>query len=76
MTSERLCNTDLVSGERYDLKNRFTVDGFADEFDGRHDNRRIKLQWGDGDDDIKFKHRLCRDLCENHIVHCLFSESF
>jgi len=43
MASERLSNIDLLSGERYDLKNRFTVDDFVDEFDSRHDNRRIML---------------------------------
>ena len=42
MTSERLGNTNLLSD----------LDDFIDEFDSRHDNRRIKLHWGD--DDIKF----------------------
>jgi len=35
MTSERSGNTDLLSGERYELKNRFLGD-FVDEFDSRH----------------------------------------
>jgi len=39
---------------------------FVEEFDSRHDHRRIKLH------DIKFRCRLCRDLCENYTVHCLF----
>jgi len=43
---------------------------FVDGFDSRHDNRRIKLRWGD--DSIKFEPSLCWDLCENHIAHCLF----
>jgi len=42
------------------------LDDFVDEFDSRHDKRRIKLRWGD--DDIKFE----RSLCENDIAHCLF----
>ena len=46
------------------------LDDFVDEFDSRHDKRRIKLRWGD--DDIKFERCLCRDLCENYIAHCLF----
>jgi len=25
------------------------LDVFVDEFDSRHDNRRIKLHWGDDD---------------------------
>jgi len=33
MTSERLGNTNLLSD----------LDDFIDEFDSRHDNRRIKL---------------------------------
>jgi len=45
MTSEILANTDLLSVERYELKNRLRW--FVDEFDSRHDNRRIKLHWGD-----------------------------
>ena len=44
-------------------------DEFVDEFDSQHDNRRIKLLWGG--DDIKFKRRLCKDLCQNYIAHCL-----
>jgi len=47
MTSERLGNIDLLSVERYELTNRFRW--FVDEFDSRHDNRRIKLLWGDDD---------------------------
>ena len=46
MTSERFGNIDLLSFETYELKNDL------DDFDSRHDNRRIKLRWGD--DDTKF----------------------
>jgi len=46
------------------------LDDFVNEFDIRHDNRRIKLH------DIKFKRRLCRDLCENYIGHCLLVWTF
>jgi len=42
MTSKRLGNTDLFSIERYELK-KVELDDFVDEFDSRHDNRRIKL---------------------------------
>jgi len=45
-------------------------DDYVDEFDSRHDKRRFKLRCGD--DDIKFERSLCRNLCENHIAHCLF----
>jgi len=45
------------------------LDDFVDEFDSRHDKRRIKLRWGD--DDIKFERSLCRNRCENYIAHCL-----
>jgi len=31
---------------------KIDLDDFVDEFDSQHDNRRIKLHWGD--DDIKF----------------------
>jgi len=50
MTSEILGNTDLfqVKGTSW----KIDLDDFVDEFDSRHDNRRIKLRWGD--DDIKF----------------------
>ena len=41
MTSQRLGNIDPLSVERYEVKNRFS--DFVDEFDSRHDNRRIKL---------------------------------
>jgi len=41
------------------------LDDFVDEFDSRHDKRRIKLRWGD--DDIKFERSLCRDLCQDRI---------
>jgi len=50
MSSERFGNTDPLSVERHELKNRFRW--FRYEFDSRHDNRRINLHWGD--DDIKF----------------------
>jgi len=42
------------------------LDDFVNKFDSRHNHRRIKLH------DIKFRLRLCRDLCENYIAHCLF----
>jgi len=38
MTSERFGNIDLLSFETYELKNDL------DDFDSRHDNRRIKLR--------------------------------
>ena len=47
MTSERLSNIDLLSVGRYELK--IYLDNFVDEFDSQHDNRRIKLHWGDDD---------------------------
>jgi len=47
MISERLGNIDLLSVERYELKNRFK--GFRWWIDIRHDNRRIKFHWGDDD---------------------------
>jgi len=42
MTSERLGIVDLLSVERDELK-KIDLDDFVDEFDSRHDNRRIKL---------------------------------
>ena len=65
-TSEIFDKTDLLQIWKYKLKN---IDDFVDGFDSRHDNRRIKLH------DTKIKRRLCRDLCENSIAHCLFVES-
>ena len=41
ITSERLGNTDLLSVQRYELK--IDLDDLVDEFDIRHDNRKIKL---------------------------------
>jgi len=38
MTSERWGNVDLLS-----VKRIRDLDDFVDEFDSRHDNRRIKL---------------------------------
>jgi len=55
---------DLLSLERYELKNR--SGWFVDEVD----SQKVKLHWGD--DYIKFKWILSRDLCENYIAHCLF----
>jgi len=51
---------------------KIDLDKFVDEFDSRqwHDNRRITLRWGGND--IKCQRRVCRDLCENYIAHCLF----
>ena len=51
MTSERLGNVDLLPIKRVRAEN-IDLDDFVDEFDSRHDNRRIKLHWVD--DDIKF----------------------
>jgi len=66
MTIEKLGNMDFqLKGTIW----KTYLDDFVDEFDSRHDNRRIKLRWGD--DDIKF-YRLCRDLRKNYIAHCLF----
>jgi len=47
------------------------LDDFVDEFDSRHVKRRNNLRWGD--DDIKFEHSLCRNLCEteNYSANCL-----
>jgi len=41
-TSERWSDIDLLSTERHELKN-IILDDFVDEFDIRHDNRRLKL---------------------------------
>ena len=48
MTSERLGNVDLLSVERVRAE-KIDLDDFDDEFDSRHDNRRIKLHWVDND---------------------------
>jgi len=42
MTSERLGNVNLLSVESVRAE-KIDLDGFVDEFDSRHDNRRIKL---------------------------------
>jgi len=42
MTSERFGNVDLLSAERVRAA-KIDLDDFVDEFDSRHDNRRIKL---------------------------------
>jgi len=42
MTSQRLGNVDLLSVERIRAE-KIDLDDFVDEFDSRHDNRRIKL---------------------------------
>ena len=68
-TGERLGSVDLLSVERVRAK-KIDLDDFVDEFDSRHDNRRIKLHWVDID--IKFWRSLCMDLCENYVAHCLF----
>jgi len=47
MISERLSNIDLLSVERYELKNRFRW--FRWWIYIRHYNRRIKFHWGDDD---------------------------
>ena len=52
MISGRLGDNDLLSVERYQLKNRF--EWFRWWIDIRHDNLRIKFHWGD--DDIKFQY--------------------
>jgi len=50
MTSERLGNINLLLIERVRAE-KIDLDDFVDEFDSRHDNRRIMLHWGN--DDIK-----------------------
>jgi len=67
ITSGRLGNIDILKLKGTNWKT-FLHD-FVDEFDSQHDNRRIKLRWGD---DIKFKRSLYRDLCENYAALCLF----
>jgi len=47
MISERVDNTDLLSVERYELKNIFTW--FRWWIESRHDNRGIKFHWSDDD---------------------------
>jgi len=68
MTRERLVT--LIYFQLKGMSWKTDWDDFVDEFDNRHDNRGFKLHRGD--DDIKFKLRLCRDLCENYIAQCLF----
>jgi len=46
MTSKRLGNVDRLSVERVRAE-KINLDDFVDEFDSRHDNRRIKLHWVD-----------------------------
>jgi len=46
MTSERLGNLDRLSVERV-WAEKIDLDEFVDEFDSRHNNRRIKLHWVD-----------------------------
>ena len=71
-SSERLSHRTLVylQLKRYEMKWEIDWDEFVNEFVFRHDNRRMKLHW------VwccyKFWCRLCRDVCEKHIVHCLF----
>jgi len=69
MTSERLSNIDLLSIERVRAEQIDLYD-FVDEFDIRHDNRKIKSHWVDVD--MKLWRPLRRDLCEDHIAHCIF----
>ena len=69
MASERLGNVDLLLVERVRAET-IDLDDFVDEFDSRHDIRRIKLHWVHND--IKFYRSLCRDLCDNYVAHCLF----
>jgi len=42
MTSERLGNVDLLSVKRVRAE-KIDLDDVVDEFDSRHDNRKIKL---------------------------------
>jgi len=51
MTIERLGDVDLLLVERVRAE-KIDLDDFVDEFDSRHDNRRIKLHWVDND--LKF----------------------
>ena len=60
---------DLLSAEQVRTE-KMDLDDFVDEFDSRHDNRRMKLHGVDND--IKFERSLCRDLCENYVAHYLF----
>ena len=46
MTCEKLGNVDLLSVERVRAE-KIDLYDFVDEFDSRHDNRRIKLHWVD-----------------------------
>jgi len=46
MANERLGNVDLLSVEWVRAEKK-DWDDFVDEFDSRHDNRRIKLHWVD-----------------------------
>jgi len=48
MTSERLSSNALFSVEKIRAE-KLVLDGFIDEFDSRHDNRRIKLHCVDSD---------------------------
>ena len=43
MANERLSNIDLLSVE-WVRAEKIDLDDFVDEFDSRHDNRRIKLR--------------------------------
>ena len=65
---EIAASTSLVEKVRAE---KIDLDDFVNEFDSRHDNRRIKLHCVDND--IKFKRSLCRDQCDNYIAHCLFA---
>jgi len=51
MSSERLGNVDLLSVEKVRAEKIYLGD-FVDEYESRHDNRRIMLHWVSND--IKF----------------------
>ena len=55
----------LIHFKVKDTSWKIDLDDIVDEFDSRHDKRRIKLHWGD--DDIKFERGLRRNLCENYV---------
>ena len=47
MTSKRLGNIEIGYFKLKGTSWKTDLDDFVDEFDSRHDKRRIKLRWGD-----------------------------
>jgi len=71
-TTERLGNTDPLSIERHELKNRFRW--FRWWIGSRDDNGRIKLHWGDDDKNSNVD---CAGICVIFILLMIYlSESF